>query len=423
MNMKKNIIAVTLIVAGVFPLKGQTQELWTLRQCVEYAIANNIAIRQTANTVIQNETELNTSKWTRLPNLNGSANQNFSWGRAASPIDNTYTDTNNSNTSFSLSTNVPLFTGFQIPNQYELNKLNLKVAIEDLNKAKDDIALNVASFYVQVLFNQELSKVADNQVSLSREQLNRMVQLSELGKASPAQVAEAKARLAQDELSAVQADNNYRLALLDLSQLLELSSPEGFTLAPPDAELEFAPLIAPDDIYEQAALSKPAILAAQYRLEGSEKSIRIAQSGYYPQLSFSAGLGTSFYTMNGISGSSFGSQMENNLNRYLGFNLSVPIFNRFSTRNRVRLAQLQQTQYSLQMDNVKKNTAKLENLLLIGYSPAKVAFPYQVLTGGLNLVVVVFAVVLVSVLRNSYTGVLASFIPQWEIGSLLPAAI
>ncbi|KAA6307835.1 hypothetical protein EZS27_040493, partial [termite gut metagenome] len=181
MNMKKNIIAVMLIVAGGFPLKGQTQELWTLRQCVEYAIANNIAIRQTANTVIQNETELNTSKWTRLPNLNGSANQNFSWGRAASPIDNTYTDTNNSNTSFSLSTNVPLFTGFQIPNQYELNKLNLKVAIEDLNKAKDDISLNVASFYVQVLFNQELSKVADNQVSLSREQLNRMVQLSELG--------------------------------------------------------------------------------------------------------------------------------------------------------------------------------------------------------------------------------------------------
>ncbi|KAA6307067.1 hypothetical protein EZS27_041267, partial [termite gut metagenome] len=212
MIMKKNRIALTLILAGVFPLTGQTQESWTLRQCVEYAIANNITIRQTANSVIQNETELNTSKWMRLPNLNGSTNQNFSWGRATSPIDNTYTDTNNSNTNFSLSTNVPLFTGFQIPNQYELNKLNLKAAIEDLNKAKDDMALNVASAYMQVLFNQELSKVADNQVSLSREQLNRMAQLSELGKASPAQVAEAKARLAQDELSAVQADNNYRLA-------------------------------------------------------------------------------------------------------------------------------------------------------------------------------------------------------------------
>jgi outer membrane protein len=257
-----------------------------------------------------------------------------------------------------LSTNVPLFTGFQIPNQYELNKLNLKAAIEDLNKAKDDIALNVASVYVQALFNRELSKVADNQVSLSGEQLNRMLQLFALGKASSVQVAEAKARLAQDELSAVQADNNYRLALLDLSQLLELPSPEGFTLALPDAELEFAPLIAPDVVYEQAVLSKPAILAAQYRLEGSEKSIRIAQSGYYPQLSFSAGLSTSFYTMNGQSSSSFSSQMENNLNRYLGFNLSVPIFNRFSVHNRVRLAHLQQTQLSLQMDNIKKTLYK-----------------------------------------------------------------
>ena len=223
-----------------------------------------------------------------------------------------------------------------------------------MNKAKEDLAINVTSAYLQVLFNLELSKVAQSQVGLSKEQLNRITRLHEVGKASPAEVAEAKARVAQDEMSTVQADNNYRLALLDLSQLLELPTPENFALAAPDTELEFSPLTSPDDIYNQAMLYKPGIKAAQYRLEGSEKNIRIAKSSYYPQLSFSAGLGTNFYTVNGSAGSSFGNQMKNNLNKYAGFSLNIPIFNRLATRNRVRTARLQQTNLALQLDNSKK---------------------------------------------------------------------
>ena len=111
------------------------------------------------------------------------------------------------------------------------------------------MAINVTSAYLQVLFNQELSKVAQSQVGLSKEQLSRITRLHEVGKASPAEVAEAKARVAQDEMRAVQADNNYRLALLDLSQLLELPTPENFSLATPDTELEFSPLTSPDEIY------------------------------------------------------------------------------------------------------------------------------------------------------------------------------
>lgn len=178
--------------------------------------------------------------------------------------------------------------------------------------------------------------------------------MHEVGKVSPAEVAEAKARVAQDEMSAVQADNNYRLALLDLSQLLELPTPENFSLATPDTELEFSPLTSPDEIYNQAMLYKPGIKAAEYRLEGSEKNVRIAKSSYYPQLSFSAGLGTNFYTVNGNAGSNFGNQMKNNLNKYAGFSLNIPLFNRLATRNRVRTARLQQTNLALQLDNTKK---------------------------------------------------------------------
>lgn len=350
--MKRNIT--TIALAGMVLCTIHAQEPWTLRQCIDHAIDHNISIRQTGIATQQSKVELNTAKYARLPNLNGSAAQNWSWGRAASPVDNTYSDMNSGSTQFGLSTNVPLFTGFQIPNQYALSKLNLKAAIEDLNKAKEDIAINVTSAYLQVLFNQEISKVAAEQALLSKEQLTRIVRLEEVGKSSLSAVAEAKARVAQDEMSAVQADNNYRLSLLDLSQLLELPTPEGFALSTPATDLTFETLSPPDEIYTLAVGNKPAIRAAQHRLEGSQRSIRIAQSGYYPQLSFGAGLSTNFYTLNGKSGDPFFSQVDHNLNKYIGFNLSIPLFNRFSTRNRVNSARLQQTNLSLQLDNTKK---------------------------------------------------------------------
>jgi len=378
--MRNKILINLLILTGLSAYTAQAQEGWTLRRCIDYAIEHNINVQQTANSAEQSKVEVNTAKWARLPNLSGSASQNWSWGRTASPVDNTYNDINSGSSasqnwswgrtaspvdntyndinsgssSFSLGTNIPLFTGLELPNQYALTKLNLKAAIEDLNKAKEDLAINVTSAYLQVLFNQELSKVAQSQVGLSKEQLNRITRLHEVGKASPAEVAEAKARVAQDEMSAVQADNNYRLALLDLSQLLELPTPENFSLATPDTELEFSPLTSPDEIYNQAMLYKPGIKAAEYRLEGSEKNVRIAKSSYYPQLSFSAGLGTNFYTVNGNAGSNFGNQMKNNLNKYAGFSLNIPLFNRLATRNRVRTARLQQTNLALQLDNTKK---------------------------------------------------------------------
>lgn len=353
---------VLFLLAGIGFCSAQAQnpspQVWTLRQCIDHAIEHNIDIRQSANTAEQNKVDVNTTKWARLPNLNGSASQNWNWGRSPSPVDNTYSNSNNANSSFSVGTNVPLFTGLQLPNQYALAKLNLKAAFEELNKVKEDIAIYVASDYLQVLFNWEIGKVAQHQVDLSKDQLNRIKGLYDVGKASPSEVAEAQARVAQDEMAAVQADNAYKLSLLDLSQLLELPTPEGFTLENPEEELIFTALTPPDDIYTQALTYKPSIKAAEYRLEGSAKSIRIAQSDFYPQLSLSAGLGTNYFTSKGKSEFKFGNQMKNNFNQYIGFNLNVPIFNRFATRNQIRTARLKQTHLALQLDNTKKTLYK-----------------------------------------------------------------
>ena len=333
--MKKNIIMTSALML-LFSSSVYAQEKWDLERCITHAIENNLSIKQQEASKEQSAVDLSTAKWSRLPDLNGSTSHSFNFGRSIQ-ADNTYKSLNTQNTAFNLNTSIPLFTGLKITNSIALAKLNLQAATEDLNKAKEDISIQVASAYLQVLFNEELAQVAHLQVELSKEMLTQKEAYFKTGKASEAEWLEAKSRVAQDQLSAVQADNNYQLALLDLSQLLELPSPDNFAIVSPKADMDeyMGSITSPADIYNQAIMFKPSIKAAQYRLEGAAKSIKIAQSAYYPQLSFGAGLSTNYYKVAGMKNPVFGSQLKDNFSQYFGFQLSIPIFNRFSTRNQV----------------------------------------------------------------------------------------
>lgn len=353
--MRTRIITTALLFSSILTVSAQ--DAWTLPKCIEYAIEHNLNIKQQEANKMTSEIELNTSKWSRLPDLNGNVSQSFTYGRSLQ-MDNTYADRNTRSSYFSLSTNVPIFTGFQIPNTIALNKLNLSAAIEDLNKAKEDISVQVASAFTQILYNQELAKVARNQVALSQEQLKMKQAYFENGKASEAEVYEAKARVAQDEMSAVQAENNYKISLLDLSQMLELSSPENFNIKVPEIKDDFREISMPDAIYNEIVMNKPVIKAAQYRVDGADRSIKIAKSSYYPQLSFSAGINTNYYATNGMENKSFSTQFDKNVSKSFSFNLSVPIFNRFSVRNRVRTAKVQKMASEWRLDQAKKDLYK-----------------------------------------------------------------
>ena len=355
--MKKTSLLILAVAASLNPMAGQ--ERWDLKQCIDYAIEHNLTIKQREVTCDQNKVQLNTAQWSRLPNLTGGASHSFNFGRSLQ-ADNTYKSINTQNTTLNLNTNVPLFTGMKIPNTIALAKLDLQAAIEDLNKAKEDISMQVTSAYLQILFNEELAKIAHEQVAMSTEMLVQKEAFFKTGKASEAEWYEAKARVEQDKLSAVQADNNLQLATLDLTQLLELPSPENFEVVSPNTEsdIQFSKLDSPNEIYSQALLSKPAIKAAQYRLAGAAHNIRIAKSGYFPQLSFAAGLSTNYYNMSGRSNGGFGTQLKDNFSQFIGFQLSVPIFNRFSTRNQTRLARIQQTSLNWQLEESKKNLFK-----------------------------------------------------------------
>lgn len=358
--MYRIIFTLSFILASL-AASAQQSGGWTLRQCIDYALENNITVKQQDVTRRQNEVQLSTAKNSRLPDLNASASQNWSFGRGLTS-ENTYSNRNTSSTSLSLGTTVPLFTGFRIPRTIELNKLNLEAATADLGKARDDISVQVAQAYVQILYNIELRDVAQRQIDIDSMQVERLREMYCTGKASGVEVAQQEATLAQSRLTLTQADNDYRISLLTLAQLLELPSPEGFTIVRPDIATltvdEAAALPLPDEIFQEAIAFKPEVKAETLRLKSTEMSIKIAQSALWPTLSLSAGLGSNYYKTNGFDTESFGRQMRNNFSQYIGLSLNIPIFNRFETRNSIRSARLDRESQQLRLDDVKKTLYK-----------------------------------------------------------------
>ena len=327
---------------------------WSLSDCINYALEHNLSVQQGELTVEQREVELNTAQNRRLPTVSASASENLSFGRGLT-ADNTYSNSNTTSTSFSLGGNVPVFQGFQITNGIKLSELNLAAATADLEKARDDIRVAVAQAYVQILYNQELLRVAREQAAHDEELLEQIKARLDVGKVSAAEVSAQQATLAQSRQSAIQAEGNLRIALLDLTQLLEFPSPEGFSIVTPEVgDPSQTLLMRPEAIYEEAVAVKPAVEAAKLNVDYAELGIARAKGAYLPTLSLSGGLGSNYYTNSKFDSDSFGKQLKNNFSQYVGLSLNVPIFQGFSARNNVRTAELSYKGQQIQLESVKK---------------------------------------------------------------------
>ena len=355
--MRNLFLPITVILMSGVAF-GQTHSgPWTLAECVRHAQENNITLKQTELQVKQQELMLETAKGSRLPQVSGSASENFSFGRGLT-ADNTYSNTNTTSTGISLGAAVPIFQGSRINNNIKESDLNLRAATADLEKARQDMSVAVAQAYVQILYNMELLDVALNQVGIDSLQVERLSAMLENGKASQAQVAQQKAALGQSRLSATQARNNLNLSLLDLSQLLELPDPEGFSIVRPNVPIDGILLGNPEDIYAEALENKPSVKAEMFRLDATEFSIKSAKGAFLPSISANGGLGTNYYTMSAAPSAAFMEQIKHNFSQYLGISLSVPIFSGFQTRNQVRAAELSRTNQMLQLENTKKTLYK-----------------------------------------------------------------
>lgn len=333
---------------------------WTLEDCINYAISNNIDLKQQEQTQAIREVELNTSKNSWLPDLNASVGQNFDFGRSPSK-DGMIVDRNSSNSSAYIGISMPVFDGLKIVNDIAARKLDLQAATETLNKAKEDLSIGVASFFLQVLFNKEMLTVAELQSELTLRQVERTEELVNAGRVPLANLYDIKAQLAKDESSLVEACNNVNLAILDLAQVLELERESTvFDVEAPEigdaVDKYISSIIPPVNIYNSAVMVKPQIKSQEYQLLSSKKSLKIAQSGYIPKLNLNASYTNGYYHYSGddVTNISFKDQLKQNERKTVGFSLSIPIFNRFQIRNSVRTARINILNRELALENSKK---------------------------------------------------------------------
>jgi outer membrane protein len=350
--MKITAIIFSILVAGTLSLSAQRQ--YTLLECIDIALENNRNIKQQELGRQQREIAYSQARADLLPNLNASAGQNFVFGRSIG-LDNVYQNTNSSQTSFNIGGDITLFDGLRMKHNIDARKADMYASEADLEKMRDDIILSVSTAFLQALLNQELLRIAENQLETTEANLQRQDQLVRSGKMARGELYELEAQQAREELNRVQAESNLKLALLDLAQVMELEEFNQFDIVAPPAEtlISETPLLSSRDVYESALVNRPEIRGMRYRLESSENELLMAKSGYYPTLSFGASMGTGYYHMSGRDNDPFSSQLRNNMSNSLGFSLRIPIFNRFQVRNNVQRAQLAIANTRLEMDKTK----------------------------------------------------------------------
>lgn len=349
-------IAIILGIAAV-AASARAQRTMTLAQCIDYAVANNISVKRYANTVEQQRVQLSTTKNSRLPDLSAGASQSFNFGRGLN-ANNNYVNRNTMSTGLNLQTSVPLLTGGRIPGEIAVGKLNLEAATADLEHARQSLAVQVAAAYLQAVYSAEVVKANEAQVALSKVQEGRLEKLLAAGKSAESEVVQARSQVATDEMNLTEAKGSLKLAMLDLTQLLEMPSPDSLQVVAPEGEASAVLPPLPDEIFARAEGVKPEVQAEKLRLQSAEKNIRVAKAALYPTLSLGAGISSEYYKTSGFKASSFSKQMSDNFNKSIGLSLSIPLFNRLATRNAIRQAKLQQSAQRLQLDETKKTLYK-----------------------------------------------------------------
>jgi len=352
-------IVISLLLTGSALLSVSAQQQYTLQECIDIALENNRNIKQQELNRQQREITYSQARADLLPSLNASAGQSFVFGRSIG-LDNTYQNTNSSQTSFGLGADITLFDGLRMKHNIDARKADLHASEADLDKMRDDIIMSVTTAFLQTLLNKELLTIAESQLATTQADITRRTELVKSGKMAQGELYEQEAQLAREELNRVQAASNLKLALLDLAQIMELEVFDQFDVTAPPAEtlISETPLLASRTVYESALINRPIIRSMQYQIESSEKEMLMAKSQLYPSLSFGANMGTGYYKMSGRNNDPLGTQLRNNMSNSLGFSLRIPIFNKFQVRNNVHSAELAIANTRLEMDKTKLELRK-----------------------------------------------------------------
>lgn len=354
--MIKLTLAVGLLLAVSLNSMGQ-KDVWSLQRCIDYAVKNNVQVKQGEVATRYQQNLLKQSKYARLPNFTGQASENFNSGNSPSPKDNTYINNKTLTSSLSLTTSIPVYQGSSIRNNISVNQLNLQASLQDLEKAKSDISMNIAATYLAILFDKDLVKVSQDQLDITNQTINQTQQKVEAGSLAKGSLLEIQAQAAGEELSIVNAMNQLKLDKLKLTQLLEIQASESFDIETPvlPEMIAQAAVIQANDVFKKALTFRPEILGADYRVQSSQYQLKSAQGLLYPSISAFASFSDRYYVNFPGPNVDFGTQIfTGNPNKVVGMQMNIPIFTRFQNKTTIANAQLQVLNNQLNLEAAKK---------------------------------------------------------------------
>ncbi len=403
--MKKIFLILSLLIFGDF----SAQRGWDLQQCISYAINHNITLKQSALNNEINKNNSNQSQAGVLPSLNLGASHTYNFGKTIDRFTNTFANTQVLSQNFYVSSNMVLWSGLSQYNNIKASEYNYLSGVENLKQQQNDLSLNIANAYITTIFSEELLKISQNQLEISKEQLERTQKLVNAGSISKSIEYDIMAQLANEEVNVTTADNNYQLSLLNLKQLMNLDSISNFIIVKPNVEVQAEQLLNANVIYiyETALKNQPGIKSGFYSIISADKTYAASKGKISPTISLTASMGTGTsglakditgvrtagYQLSGLTNKGdsvytpvtelvtkqkpFIDQFNSNVNKSVGFTLTIPLFNGLNTYTSIKNAKINSLNARFSQDLKKQNLYKT---IVQAYANAKASLNKYVAT-------------------------------------------
>jgi outer membrane protein len=384
--MKRKYFLLVFISLGFL---SRAQNTWSLQECINYALHHNISIRQSAlNNEINKNNEIQ-SKAGVLPSLNAGASHVYNFGKTIDRFTNKFADQEVLSQNFFIGSQVVLWSGLSQYNTIKANEYTYLSGVELLKQQQNDLSLSIANAYIGVIFSEEILKISQNQFDITKQQLDRTEKLVSAGTVAKSVEFDIKAQLANEEVNVITADNNYWLSLLTLRQLMNLDSTSNFKVQRPDISMTESQLLNTNvgELYDISVKTQPGIKSGDYSILGAERSLAAARGRRSPTLTFNAniGTGTSGLAMEGtgeyntvletlntlnfgtvtysrpepvLRKTPFADQFKTNVNKSIGFQLNLPLFNGLQTHTAIKNAKISALSVKLGQDLTKQNLYK-----------------------------------------------------------------
>ena len=408
--MKYILIIIFSII--LFIPQAKSQSTWTLEQCIEYALRNNLDLQQNQLQLEIQQLNLNQSRASMLPTLNANANDVINWGKSVDRYTNQFADTRTNSVNLYLQSSITIFNGFQLLNAVKKNKLELSAQRLDLDYQQDMKSMDITTAFLQILYNKEDLKNKNEQVGLTEMQVVRTQKLVDAGSSAKGDLYNIKSQMASEQSQKIDAENKLMLSLLKLKQLMYLPGDTTFDITAPKMELteEFGKLRDPYEIYKYAVANRPEVRSADIRVASANKDLSISKGKISPTLSLSASIGSGYsgantiidglpvingfypngnfttagdtvltpdYTYNSIP-KVWDDQLIDNRNVSMGLYLSIPLFNGLQTYTNISQAKIAMKKAELNLENVKW---QMRQTIEQAYADARSAFKqYQAST-------------------------------------------